>query len=117
MQRGDDELVACGVRLHDAEVADQQCGPGGADAQVAALAPGGPVPEGSEKVQFLHKGAGMLAHDDIDPATGSGNLRGSARAGQPNGGTAVIADHGAVQVAVAIHLRAAQEAYGNAAAL
>ena len=55
--------------------------------------------------------------DDQGPTRQRGNLTGATGAGQPGGRLVVVADHRGIQVAIAVDLRASEEADIDQAAL
>ena len=117
VQAGHHHLVRFRVRPHDAQVRHQQRRALRADAQFAPLPPGPAVAQRGQEIQLLHETARALPHHDEDLPAAGGDLGGAAAARQPHLGRRVIADHRAVQVAEAVHLRAAQKPDGDASAL
>src|SRR5947208_2456535 len=71
----------------------------------------------SDEIELVDEAALALRHDDEDLATGGGDLRRAAAAGQTNLRFLVRANDGCVEIGVFVDLRAAEEADLDAAAL
>ena len=76
-----------------------------------------PCPRVVTKVDGFDERARVLRHDDEDLVATDSDFGRTAAAGQPHLRSAVGANDGAVQITVAIHLRAPEKADGNSAAL
>ena len=100
-----------GVGLEDAEVGDHAGRALAAQAELLAVARAGPVADRGDEVDLLDERAGALAHDHDHLPAGRGDLRRPAGAGQAHLRVVVVAaDHGRVDVGVAVDLGGAEEA-------
>ena len=117
MQRRHHEFVSSGLGLQNAEVADQKNRAIGGNANLAPLPACRTVPKRRQEIELPHERARMMTHDDEDAAATGGDLRSAPGARQPHLRLMIAADHGAVQISVAIHLRAAEKPDGDASPL
>ena len=116
MQGGQHQFTAF-IRLQDAQVGDH--GLRAAAAQAGCVSFGLPVQEAGRgaEIHLFREAAFLVRGDDVAAVGPGGDFHRAARAGQAHLGMVVIADHGGIDVAKAVDLRAAQKAHIHVAAL
>lgn len=110
-------LAGGGVEGEEGQGGDE--GRGAASGQADALAPGRAsravcvgvaVAGAGDEINALAQAVTVVLHDDGEAVRERGDVRAAATARQAHGGLLPVADQRGVQVAVAIHFRAADEA-------
>ena len=110
MQARERQLARLGIGLEHSEVGHDDGHAGAVQPELLARARAVALPDGRAEVELGHERARRLAQHHDRLTAGGGDLGRAAGARQAHLRVVVGADHGAVEVAVTVDLRGAQEA-------